>query len=108
MTASALLLLCAAGSAMAGCAARPGAIAPVSMGNAYAGASCAEAAALRTSSAERLAILSRQQDQAATGDAIGVILIGVPMSSLAGGDVSGEIAAEKGRVAALDARLQGC
>lgn len=94
--------------ALAACAARPDAIAPVSMGSAYAGASCAEASALRAGSAARLATLSRQQDQAATGDAIGVILIGVPVSSLAGGDVAGEIAAEKGRLNALDARLQGC
>lgn len=107
MNASMLLLLCAA-SGLAGCAARPDAIAPVSMGNAYDGASCAEAQALRARSAETLATLSRQQDQAATGDTIGVILIGVPVSSLAGSDVSGAIAAEKGRLLALDARLAGC
>lgn len=94
--------------ALAACAARPDAIAPVSMGNAYAGTSCAEAALLRAQSTASLATLSRQQDQAATGDAIGVILIGVPVSSLAGGDVAGEIAAEKGRLISLDARLQGC
>jgi hypothetical protein len=42
------------------------------------------------------------------GDAVGVLLIGVPVSSLTGGDVSGQIALEKGKIAALDARLLGC
>jgi hypothetical protein len=42
------------------------------------------------------------------GDAVGVLLIGVPVSSLTGGDVSGQIALEKGKIAALDARLLSC
>lgn len=46
---------------------------------------------------ERLAILSNQQSSAASGDALGVFLIGVPVSSLAGNDHETEIAILKGR-----------
>lgn len=46
---------------------------------------------------ERLALLSNKQSQAAAGDAVGVFLIGVPVSSLAGADNEAEIAILKGR-----------
>ncbi|RWC25946.1 MAG: hypothetical protein EOS70_32575 [Mesorhizobium sp.] len=46
---------------------------------------------------ERLALLTNQQNKAATGDALGVFLIGVPVSSLSGGDHETEIAILKGR-----------
>ncbi|TPM56493.1 hypothetical protein FJ959_15655 [Mesorhizobium sp. B2-2-4] len=46
---------------------------------------------------ERLAVLTNQQSKAATGDALGVFLIGVPVSSLSGGDHETEIAILKGR-----------
>ena len=46
---------------------------------------------------ERLALLSNQQNKAATGDALGVFLIGVPVSSMSGGDHETEIAILKGR-----------
>ena len=41
-------------------------------------------------------------------DAVGVFLILVPVGSLTGGDVSGQIATERGRLLALDARLARC
>ncbi|MER8912245.1 hypothetical protein NKI32_00165 [Mesorhizobium sp. M0761] len=46
---------------------------------------------------ERLAVLTNQQNKAATGDALGVFLIGVPVSSMSGGDHETEIAVLKGR-----------
>lgn len=46
---------------------------------------------------ERLALISNKQSQAATGDALGVFLIGVPVSSLSGADNETEIAILKGR-----------
>ena len=49
---------------------------------------------------QHLALLSNQQSKAATGDALGVFLIGVPVSSLAGGDHETEIAILKGRCGA--------
>lgn len=52
---------------------------------------------------QRLAIISNKQSQAATGDALGVFLIGVPVSSLAGADNETEIAILKGRCGDPDA-----
>lgn len=49
---------------------------------------------------ERLAIISNQQSKAATGDALGVFLVGVPVASLAGADHEAEIAILKGRCGA--------
>lgn len=53
-----------------------------------------------TSDKQRLALLSNQQSKAATGDALGVFLIGVPVSSLSGNDHEAEIAILKGRCGA--------
>jgi hypothetical protein len=39
---------------------------------------------------------------------LGVFLIGVPVSSLSGGDRAGQIATLKGQVLALETRLAGC
>ena len=93
---------------LAACAPSPESIAPVAMGNAFSALSCSEAQAMLTAETQTLATLSAAQTGAATGDAIGVLLIGVPVSSLTGGDKSGEIAASKGKVLALQARLASC
>jgi hypothetical protein len=94
--------------ATAACAPSPDSIAPVPMGAAFANISCDEASAMLAAETEILANLSASQSGAATGDAIGVLLIGIPVASLTGGDQSGEIAASKGKVLALEARLTGC
>lgn len=93
---------------LSACAKSPSAIEPLSMGNAYDGIECGRAIVERASAANALAALSSKQQSAVAGDAVGVLLIGVPVSSLTGGDVSGEIALRKGQVAALDARLLAC
>lgn len=100
-----VLALCALISA---CAQSPDAIAPVSMGNAFASTSCPSARAALAQEEQTLAALSAQQRQAATGDALGVFLIGVPVSSLTGNDKAGLIGASKGKIIALEARLQTC
>lgn len=94
--------------AMAGCAKSPDAIAPVSMTGAYDRVSCSQARAMLVTETQTLASLDARQRQAVTGDAIGVFLIGVPLSSLSGGDKAGEIAAGKGKIAALNARMVTC
>ncbi len=87
---------------LAACAKRPDAIAPVATTMAaYASLSCAELARAEEGEAKALAVLSDQQNSAATGDAVGVFLIGVPVSTVAGGDKAGEIAASKGRLEAM-------
>jgi hypothetical protein len=95
-------------TAISACAQSPDAIAPVSMGNAFDGVSCATAQSMLNTSRQNLATLSAQQQSAVTGDAIGVFLIGVPVSSLSGGDKEGLIAAEKGKQIALENRLLTC
>ncbi|WP_136685668.1 hypothetical protein [Falsirhodobacter xinxiangensis] len=93
----------------AACAQRPDSIAATPMpAGMFSAMSCHQARAEHHASTQRLATLSKQQNSAATGDAIGVFLLAVPMSSLTGGDKSGLIAAEKGKVQALDARLMEC
>jgi starvation-inducible outer membrane lipoprotein len=99
------LLACAA---LAACAARPDAIAPASMAGAYDGTTCSNARALLATEQARLDALSEQQEQAANGDALGVLLLGIPVSSATGGDKAGEIAASKGKINALQARLASC
>lgn len=92
----------------AACAKGPDAIQPVSMGNAFSGLSCQQAAADLNAERVTLTALEDAQRGAVAGDAIGVFLLGIPMSSLTGGDKAGEIGAAKGKVLALEARLRGC
>ena len=93
---------------MAACAKSPDSIVPVSMAGAFDGLSCGAATQMLASEQTTLAALEQRQRNAVTADAIGVFLILVPVSSLTGNDVTGEIAASKGKVLALEARLAGC
>ncbi|WP_394889564.1 hypothetical protein ACG873_30315 [Mesorhizobium sp. AaZ16] len=93
------------------CAKGPDAITPMSMPvNAYSGLSCNQLAAEHQKSTNALNAVSAQQRQAQTGDAVGVFLIGVPMSSLTGGDKEGAVAQHKGEVIAISSaqRNKGC
>lgn len=103
---TAAALVCLAG--LSACAKSPSAIPPVSMGNAFANTSCAQARAHLTAEQANLGSLSAAQKSAVAGDAIGVFLIGVPVSSLSGNDRAGDIGASKGKVIALESRLQSC
>lgn len=95
--------------ALSACAQSPEAISPVSMpGGMYDHLSCRSASAERGQIATRLAALESSQRAAVAGDAIGVFLIGVPASSLTGGDKAGELATEKGKMISIDARLARC
>ena len=89
-------------AALSACAKRPGEIAAVAMPpGSYSGMSCQTLAQSYSVEAARLAGLASAQDGAATGDAIGVFLIGIPTASLAGGDKEAEIAVSKGKIEAL-------
>ena len=101
-------LIIAAAAIVSACAQSPASIAPASLGDAYAGLPCRQAANMRATEAKTLAALSAKQTGAMVGDAIGVLLIAVPLSSLTGGNVAGDIAASKGKINALDARLAAC
>lgn len=102
-----LLPLLLAG-ALAACARGPDAIAPVALGPAFQSTPCSDARALLAQERAQLASMAQSQRSAQMGDALGVFLLGVPVSSLTGGDREGAIATSKGKVLALEARLTGC
>lgn len=95
----------------ASCAKRPDAIVPADIPMAaYTGQDCA---GLQTElSKERAALdaVSKAQHDASNGDAFGVFLIGVPMSSTFGGDKEGQVAVAKGKVQAIENAMKskGC
>lgn len=92
---------------VAGCAKGPDAISPMAMPvNAYSGLSCEQLIAEHQRSSAALAAVSSQQKQAVAGDAVGVFLVGVPMSSLTGGDKEGYVAQHKGEVIAIEVALR--
>jgi hypothetical protein len=87
----------------AGCATRASGVAPLAISSAeYAHLNCADARNQLANSRERENALSRQQNNAATADAAGVFLFLIPMGSVFGSDVSGELAQAKGEVNALE------
>ncbi|MGF9566077.1 hypothetical protein AAIH70_21445 [Neorhizobium sp. BT27B] len=97
--------------AVTGCAKRPDAIVPVDIPmQAYTNGSCDTLAQEMIKEREALAAVSKQQNDAATGDAFGVFLTGVPMSSTFGGDKEGHVAVSKGKINAIEAamRSKGC
>ena len=92
----------------AACTPRPDSIAPVSMTGAYDQLSCTNARNQLDTERATLAGLEKRQNAAATGDAIGVFLVLIPVSKLTGGDVAGEIGTPKGKVIALEQRVSRC
>lgn len=105
------LIMLASTLAVASCAKRPDAIVPVDIPMAaYSAQSCEGLAQELLKEQNSLASLSKQQNQAATGDAIGVFLIGVPASSTFGGDKEGQVAVSMGKVNAIESSIKskGC
>lgn len=99
--------LAVAAFALGACAKNPDAIAPIAMPvNAYFGLTCDQLVTEHQRSSAALAAVSQQQKQAATGDAVGVFLIGVPVSSLSGGDKEGLVAQHKGELVAIEGAMR--
>ncbi len=85
------------------CARRPDAIAPVAIPtDAYMAMTCQRLSSELSGEQAKLSALSTAQNSAATGDAVGVFLIGVPTSSVFGGDQEGNVAVSKGKVLAME------
>lgn len=106
-----LILAAATLAALSSCAKRPDAIVPVDIPMAvYQGQSCQQLGNELIKEQQNLAAVSKAQNEAATGDAVGVFLIGVPMSSAVGGDKEGQVAVAKGKVQAIENTLKskGC
>ena len=109
MMRSLIPLAFSAGIALTACAPSPDAIAPAVVPfGIYDSISCTAARQALAGVASELAALEVQQRQASTMDAIGVVLIAVPVSSLTGGDKAGLVADAKARKLALEARVSGC
>ena len=87
---------------LSGCAKSPDSIAPAYVSAVtYTTWSCKDLAneSLRLSAA--LGTVSTQQENARTNDTVGVLLIGLPVSSLSGDNIAPQIADLKGRVEAV-------
>ena len=97
--------------ALSACAKRPDAIVPTDIPiAAYTNYSCEQLAQELIKEEATLSAVSKQQHDAATGDAFGVFLIGVPMSSTFGGDKEGQVSVSKGKVQAIQSAMmsKGC
>lgn len=106
-----IIIAAAALAALSSCAKRPDAIVPVDIPMAvYQGQNCQQLGNELIKEQQNLAAVSKAQNEAATGDAVGVFLIGVPMSSAVGGDKEGQVAVAKGKVQAIENTLKskGC
>jgi hypothetical protein len=101
----------AATLAVAGCAKSPESIAPayVSTVNFHSW-SCDQLAEEGIRLTQALAEASTQQRNARTNDTIGVILVGIPVSSLSGDNIAPQIASLKGQLVAVQqaANLKNC
>lgn len=103
-----LLMAVGCCAVLAACAQGPDAVAPVSMAGAFDTLSCSKTRTMLNQERQRQAALEEKQRSAVAGDAIGVFLIGVPVSSLSGNDVAGELGTAKGKVIALENRMMRC
>jgi hypothetical protein len=101
-----LVIAAATMAALSACAQNPASIAPAYTD--YSTMSCAQARANLPQARANEASLSQTQSNAAMTDAATVFLILVPVSSLTGQNVAGELAQAKGVVDALEARLMSC
>lgn len=96
---------------LAACAADPAAIAPAEISpDLYAGQSCQQLATESATLTAELETLVAQQNAAKDGDAMGVFLLGLPVSSMSGNDRETEIALARGKQQAITLQMQrkGC
>jgi hypothetical protein len=70
--------------------------------------SCGEARRQLSDERANLAGLSKEQTKIANADKVSSLLVFVPISALSGQDMEASVAAAKGRLAALEARVQRC
>ena len=97
--------------ALVACAKAPEKIAAVEVGSdSYARYSCKQLQSEKLNISQDLAKLSAKQKDAASGDALGVFLLGLPISSMSGNDQEATIAIAKGKVQAIDRQIlsKGC
>ena len=99
-------LIIAATLSIAACAAPPESIAPSYVSPVtYNGLSCSELSAEAGRVDAALTQASQQQEQAHGNDVVGVLLIGVPVSTLSGTNVAPQVASLKGQQEAIHLAL---
>lgn len=87
---------------IAGCASRADSVAPIAMPSSnYKGLSCNETKTALEQARARQSALTESQNNAATGDAVGVLFVLLPVGSIFGADKEGQLAQAKGEVLAL-------
>lgn len=90
-------------AALVACAKSPESIAPSYVSDiTYRPLSCQDLAVESARINQALARSSTQQEQARTNDTVGVMLLGLPVSSLSGDNVAPEIARLKGELEAIN------
>lgn len=99
---SKLLLTLIAAAALTACANRPESIRASHVSHEkYAHLDCSGLTSKMSDTRADLDKFSKMQDSKANGDAVGVFLLGIPFSKLAG-DHEGDVARLKGEVEAID------
>lgn len=96
---------------LAGCAAKPETIAPAYVSTIpYETWTCAQLASEAQHIEGAMTAAYAQQNQARTNDAVGVFFIGLPVSSMSGGNIAPQIATLKGQQEAVRQTMQknGC
>lgn len=97
------LALMATAAVLAGCARSPDGISPSYVSDVgYQSYSCQQLATEQARLSAALATASTQQEKARTNDIVGVLLIGLPVSSLSGDNIAPEIARLKGEIEAVN------
>ena len=110
MKLNAMLMTACMSVLVVGCAGRASSIAPMSISSLeYSNLSCDDTRAQLGIARAQENALSREQNNAATADAVGVFLILVPLGSVFGADKEGELAQAKGEALALGRAIpQNC
>lgn len=97
--------------AITGCASRASSVVPLNISSStYTKHTCEQLNTQLNQKRAEQAALTSTQNKAATGDAIGVFLVLLPVGSIIGDDVEGELSKVKGEVIALEGafRENGC
>lgn len=97
-----LLLVLFVVAAIAGCAKSPDSIAPAYVSErAYDNLDCAQLVEEQMNVNAAFSVASQQQSDARTNDIVGVVLLGLPVSTLSGGNVAYQVADLKGQQVAI-------
>lgn len=93
--------------AISACAKAPDQIAAADIGaGAYRGYGCKQLAEKKLAISQDLENLSAAQKSAASGDAWGVFILGLPLSSMSGNDKETAISVAKGHIQEIDKERQ--